>query len=294
MTEVSPDPMRPEASGGVPEPSGRWLRPIRIISLFLGATLVVVATLSVITRFAAQTSTETFSTGEPVSAVTVGLDSGDVQVSTAPAGSPVEVRVQRRSIGRQARYSRSVSDGTLEVKGYCTGGWLLGTCSVDLRIVLPADAALSVRTGSGDQTISGVSGQVDLSADSGNIDLTGLGGALEARTGSGDVDARGILSSGVTLESGSGNVEGQFENPARVSVGSGSGDVRIRFAQAPVEVDARTDSGNVRVEVPDDGTAYLVVGGSGSGDRQILVPTDDAGPRIEARTGSGDVRVETG
>jgi hypothetical protein len=64
--------------------------------------------------------------------------------------------------------------------------------SVDYEITVPADTVIRAHSGSGDQTIEGTRGNVDIQTGSGDVKLKNLTGEVRLQTGSGDVRAHEI------------------------------------------------------------------------------------------------------
>ncbi|TMS00104.1 DUF4097 family beta strand repeat-containing protein [Nonomuraea basaltis] len=132
----------------------------------------------------------------------------------------------------------------------------LGSCSVDYKIEIPKGLP------------------VDLESGSGNITLRGLTGDIEVRVGSGDVDASELAGKKVVAEAGSGNVE-------------------LKYTAAPDSAQVKVGSGDAVLNVPDG--AYDVKTDVGSGDETVSVKADGSSPRkISLTSGSGDVSVLPG
>ncbi len=132
---------------------------------------------------------------------------------------------------------------------------------VEITVVLPAQSALTAKTGSADTTVHGP--------------ITGLW----VTTGSGDLSAE-LVEGSAELQSGSGDVRVvEFRGDARIK--SGSGDVSVtRCADLAVS----TGSGDVRAE----SVAGCLAIKTGSGDVQVGEAADD----LSLSTGSGDLTVE--
>jgi hypothetical protein len=192
---------------------------------------------------------------QSVTALTVKGGASDVEVrGGAPAGT---VRVQRHlswGPGRPEPQPRETFSGrTLTIDAGCDESFL-SWCSIDYVVTVPDATTVDVDTGSGDVTVSGALGRVDLVAGSGDIDATELAAtSLSGRTGSGDID--------------------------------------VQLTAAAASVDLRAGSGDVSVRLPQD-RAYAVSTDSGSGDREVTVRTDPAADdRVSVATGSGDIEV---
>ena len=91
--------------------------------------------------------------------------------------------------------------------------------SVDYEITVPADTVIRTHSGSGDQTIEGTRGNVDIQTGSGDVKLKDLTGEVRLQTGSGDVRAHEI-SGAVKGGAGSGDIEveetGSGDNPISI------------------------------------------------------------------------------
>lgn len=127
-------------------------------------------------------------------------------------------------------------------------------CSVELTLQVPADTALTVRTGGGDVVVDGLSGTL-------------------------------------RLDTGGGRVVGTALRGAEVSGRSGGGDVLLSFADPPARVVAGTTGGRVVLTLP--GGPYAVDAGSSGGRVTVAVPTAPAAPRrVAAHSGGGDVLLQ--
>ena len=78
--------------------------------------------------------------------------------------------------------------------------------SVDYEITVPADTTVRSHSGSGDQTIEGTRGNVDVQTGSGDVRLASVTGEIRLQTGSGNVRAHEV-SGAVKGGTGSGDVE---------------------------------------------------------------------------------------
>ncbi|MDQ0308921.1 hypothetical protein J2S46_003477 [Kitasatospora herbaricolor] len=129
-----------------------------------------------------------------------------------------------------------------------------GDCGVGYDIEVPAGTVVRVAN------------------ETGSVALSGLGAEVDVRTGTGDVEATGLTSPTVRLEARTGGVS-------------------ARFSTGPLSVRADTSTGDVRVEVPPEGT-YAVEAATRTGDLKVGVARDDAAARrITARTRTGNVTV---
>ncbi|HET9307512.1 MAG TPA: DUF4097 family beta strand repeat-containing protein [Candidatus Sulfotelmatobacter sp.] len=198
--------------------------------------------------------------------------------------------------------------------------------SVDYDITVPAQAAVRTRSGSGDQTIEGTQGKVDVQTGSGDVRLRNLKGEIRLQTGSGDVRAHEI-SGTVKGGTGSGDVEIEESGPGDIDLHTGSGGVTARGIQGSFRGEAgsgditaegkqsgnwevRTGSGNVHVKLPSDAAFDADIStSSGSVDvgspiemtvqgrvqesrKSIRGKVRGGGPLLQVRTGSGDIHID--
>jgi hypothetical protein len=198
--------------------------------------------------------------------------------------------------------------------------------SVDYEITVPAQTTVRTRSGSGDQTIEGTQGNVDVQTGSGDVKLRSLKGEIRLQTGSGDVRAREISGS-VRGGTGSGDVEIEESGPGDIDLHTGSGGVSARGIQGSFHGETgsgdvtaegtqsgtweiRTGSGGVRVKLPsnsafdadistssgtvdvDSPIEMTVQGRVGDSHKSIRGKVRGGGPLLRVRTGSGDIHIE--
>lgn len=250
-----------------------WLWPIRIVTAVIGVGVLAFGVESVVTLFVTRQHTEVSVVTAPVRRLQVDVGNGDVDVHTGAANSPVRVSKRLTDGFRTALASQSLAGGVLTLKGDCSGGWPLDNCSVGFDVEVPPGTVVVSTAGSGDISFAGLSGSVTARTGSGDIHLERVSGPVRLQTGSGDIRAEDV--SGTTIWSK-----------------TGSGDVNLQFDAAPAKVTVKVGSGDVHIDVPDDGTSYLVLGHSGSGDRSVEVPQRPGETRVmQVDTGSGDVHI---
>ncbi len=191
----------------------------------------------------------------PVERVVLDLGSADVQL-VATEGTGAVLHETGRYNQDPPEVRSTLEGGTLTVVARCLDGFrLFRVCELDLELEIPAGATIEADVGSGDLT------------------LDGLGGDLDLRTGSGDVVGRALTS-------------------VVVFVQGGSGDVDLELDAVPDEVDLHTGSGDVRLVLPD--AAYAITSDSGSGDVIIegIDQVASAARTLTLETGSGDIVVQ--
>lgn len=176
----------------------------------------------------------------------------------------------------------------------------------DLRILVPAGKTLELRLGVGDVEASGVNGALDIDVAAAGVQTRGTRGKLRIDTGSGRVrvsDAEGDLlvdtGSGsvelsnvrgddLTVDTGSGAVTGSAITGSRFRIDTGSGRIAVSgVAARNMEFD--TGSGSVEVELTTDVERLRI--DTGSGGVRLGVP-ENLGASLVVDTGSGGITID--
>jgi hypothetical protein len=154
--------------------------------------------------------------------------------------------------------------------------------SISYELIVPAESKLRAESGSGDQTVDGISGPVDASSGSGNLHLANIGGEARVRTGSGEIDLNSI-GGGVHASAGSGSIHA-IGIAGGLNASSGSGDIKLEQTAAG-DVEISTGSGNIELK----GANGAVKATTGSGSIQAQgQPTGE----WRLRSGAGNVTAE--
>jgi DUF4097 and DUF4098 domain-containing protein YvlB len=275
---------------------------------------------------------KTFSVSGPVD-LEVQTHSGDIIVRSGPAGSvSVHGKIyvgdhwlfgnRRIDVSDIEQHPPLRQDGNSIRIDYVNAHDI----SVDYEITVPADTTVRAHSGSGDQTIEGTRGNVDLQSGSGNLRLTQVSGEIRLQTGSGDVRAREI-SGPIRGGAGSGDIEIEETSAGNIDLHTGSGNITVRGIQGELRLEAgsgditaegkqtgswevRTGSGNVHVGLPADAAFDANIStSSGSLDvgspitmtvqgrvnethKTIQGQVRGGGPMLTIHTGSGDIHIE--
>jgi Putative adhesin len=181
---------------------------------------------------------------------------GDVEIV---AGNPEEVLVSRTAwsaYGRQPAERRSILDGVLTIESSCAS-LVLGKCAADYRLTVPENVPVTVSAARGDVHLNAYRGSARVSTEGGSISAEAFCGfLLHAEAKGGDIDVAAACS------------------PERIELRTDSGDVRVAVPQATYSIDADTNGGRLAV--------------------RGLEHADGAPFAIQALSGSGDVTVEAG
>src|SRR5882724_9146056 len=198
--------------------------------------------------------------------------------------------------------------------------------AVDYEITVPESTTVRAHSGSGNQSVEGVKGNVDLEAGSGDMQLSRLTGDLHFQTGSGNVRGR-QLSGPARVKAGSGDIEVEEVGEGDLDIRTGSGNITVSGVNGGFRAEAgsgdirgngtpknlwsiRTGSGNVDLRVPSEagfdvdvssnsGTVVVdhpvntTVQGRVQEERKSVVgKVRNGGPTISVHTGSGDIRLD--
>jgi DUF4097 and DUF4098 domain-containing protein YvlB len=202
----------------------------------------------------------------------------------------------------------------------------LNNISVDYDITVPENTAIRAHTGSGDQNVQGLKGNVDLESGSGDLQLAHLTGEMRFQTGSGNVRGR-ELDGPARVKAGSGDIDIEEMGAGDVDIRTGSGNIVVNGINGGFHAEAgsgdihgkgfpknmwnvRTGSGNVNLNVPSD-AAFDVDISSSSGSvtlghpvtttisgrvqesrKSVVGKVRGGGPVVSVHTGSGDVQVD--
>jgi DUF4097 and DUF4098 domain-containing protein YvlB len=285
---------------------------------------------------------------------TAGTPQGQFEKTFQVTG-PVNLEVQTRSGDITVR---SGPAGTVSIRGkiYVGDHWLFGgrhtevsdieqhpplrqdgnsihidyvnvrDISVDYEITVPADTTLRTHSGSGNQTIEGTHGNVDLQSGSGDVRLAQISGEIRLQTGSGNVRAREIEGP-VRGSAGSGDIELEENGTGDIDLHTGSGNITARGIQGAFRADAgsgditadgtmtgawdiHTGSGNVHIQLPpnaafdanlstssgslsvDAPLTMTVQGRVQESRKSVMGKVRGGGPLLTLRTGSGDIHIQ--
>ena len=206
----------------------------------------------------------------PISRVDVELDGGDVAIdATDGEGASGTITLRwRESAPEIVHY---VEDGVLHVLGRCDP--YAEPCLLDVKLSVPASAAVSVQTREGNVRVAGVRGDVDVGTGAGDFEGHDIPGSLFVES-----DRGGIFADGLS---------GMF-----VDARTAEGDIDLRLRERPARLVARTGDGDVSVVVPRG--AYRIAADAPRGDLDVgaaVLPDPAADAVLVLETESGDVTI---
>lgn len=186
-----------------------------------------------------------------VQALQLTTGSGEVHVRAAAAGEPSAAVATAQWGLRKPRTTVSTTGGTAQVSSECRANVVLGDCSVDWEVVVPAGTAVTIEAGAGEVSVE-------------------QAGDVEVHLGIGDARLSELSAETVYVE-------------------VGVGDVDLDASSRPSDTTVRTGVGDVELTMPGPGP-YRVAARSGTGTvTNRLVTAEDADPRIDVETGVGEV-----
>ena len=157
--------------------------------------------------------------------------------------------------------------------------------AIDYEITAPLETTVRTRSGSGDVTLEGLRGNMDLQSGSGDFRLRDLTGEIRLETGSGDVKAERIAGP-VNAHAGSGNIKVEETSSGDVSARTGSGNIELRGVKGGLR--AESGSGDQRVEgTPTDSWEVR----TGSGNLELRLASD-VGCDLDLSTNSGTIVLD--
>ena len=217
------------------------------------------------------TTVKMHAVAEPVRAIVVKAQSGDIDLIQMSASS--SVRETQHYDATRPRFTQHVTGGVLTIESDCGGA----QCEVDLRVAVPSGA------------------KVDVDVASGNIQARAINVRdAHLRSRSGNVAS---ISSATSSESGHIRARATSTLPPQTHGLSTRARNRATSRSMPAatrDASQRTQSGNVTVTVPRGDYALDAKTDSGNVKIDGIVHDDRAPKSVVARTTSGNVSLRAG
>lgn len=273
-------PPYPPQQSYPPPPPRRRMSPGLIVLLFVGLPLILLALI-----IGGSVAAVTAFRGDPVSDA-VDADAASSLVIDTPNASigltesdddEIHATMRGSYAGTRPTLTVTESAGETEIRGGCPDGWFFfNRCRVRIEVALPADLDVMVQGRNGAITAENLTGDLDLTTTNGSIEVESSGGAL-------------------VLQSTNGRIQLEDSASADVQAQTTNGAVHLSFAEAPDDVTANSTNGEIRIEVPDDGTEYFIDADTTNGRVDTGdVPGDRrADHTITADTTNGGITIET-
>jgi hypothetical protein len=195
----------------------------------------------------------------------VDLDAGSVEVE---GHDEQEVRVEASTsgVGDAMRFTLRGRGADVELRGERRGvmGWL-SMARVRVRIRVPEEFSVDIRTGGGEVEVEGIQGRVEVRTSGGRVSASKIEGRVDLRTSGGPVridevegDVKARTSGGeVTIRQVEGRVDAETSGgrmeihdvTGPVHVRSSGGSISVRFDAAPAG-DIQTSGGGIELDFP--------------------------------------------
>jgi hypothetical protein len=244
--------------------------------LALAVVLVGLASLVAVDGMARKTVVEDHIYKFTGKAVTMELSVGEVQIVPSSVDDQISVR-RRLTYGLRRPFVEERLDGDFfKVRDGDCAMPVGAACHVRWLLQVPQNVALAITTKTGDITVRGMAGAVNLTSTSGAV------------------TARALTGQAVQLLSDRGAVSGTNLRSTHVVATSQNGDITLAFRTPPKLAWGHTRAGSVAVLLPEGDDSYKVVAESGPGSlKNIAVHLDDTSRlRIDVKSHEGPVSVE--
>jgi DUF4097 and DUF4098 domain-containing protein YvlB len=189
---------------------------------------------------------------DPLSFVTIEGDNGDVTVRrtdtpSARVRADIRGRGQARIAGVQVIMQTNAA-GDLSIRVDWPIGWRHAGEAAVLDIELPGCSGITINTGNGGISLTGLGGRAVLASGNGEISVADHSGDVEISTSNGYVEADQV-SGGCRIRTSNGEVAIR-DVGGRVSIATTNGPVEVRLSEEnPGPLDVRTANGGVEIEI---------------------------------------------
>jgi hypothetical protein len=322
------------STAGLLPRGGLRMTPARRLTLALGVPLVLALIawtgFNVVTLVSQASFPVSYTVLAHDGQVNVGLNSGNITVLRGQGGTSRLTGTVQYTLFRPS-VSMSTPGGRTQVGVNCN--FSVGNCGLNATLAVPAQTAVTVSSGGGDASVSGLDAPVTLTSQGGNLAASDLKGDLHLDSGGGDLAGSDLSGDNLVLSAEGGNitannVQGDLqldtgggdlagsgmvgrllvsteggnidENDVAVSTvnaQSGGGDVTLTFAQAPTNVQITADGGNVTIILPPGSAKYdILTPGTDGGNVSYPDGLASSSSRnmITVNSGGGDVSITQG
>ena len=207
--------------------------------------------------------------------VTLTAHSGDIIVT---GWSHDEIHVRATSDDDNLRFTGSSSRVSIDVGGSHRGS------DTRFEVTVPYGVRVTTNTQSGDISVHGTRGQLEVHSNNGDVDIDDIATRLDISTLSGDIVGHAIAGD-VSISAISGEVR-LSDVRGNIDVGTVSGDIGLRSVAAKI-VRAKTTSGEIVYDGTIDATGRYDLS-SHSGDVKLRVPRD-ASAQLTVSTWNGTI-----
>jgi len=249
---------------------------------------------------------------------TLNLETGDAGVEISSCGSCREIRIRVETQGiKLDEYRLEESQTGDQVHFLFKEKTHIGihvtwhNTRAKVTVQTPAELALEAKTGDGNVTLSGLSGELglttgdgDVTADhlsgklrvkssDGHVKITNSTGGIEARTSDGNLTVDGVFNA-LTLHTSDGKLDLSLREGTKLSEAStiqaSDGSVTLRVPQGfAADLDVHTSDGHVDCSLPVTMDHYQSKGGDG---HDLHGRLNGGGTPLSIHTSDGSVKIE--
>jgi hypothetical protein len=164
------------------------------------------------------------------------------------------------------------ADGrTVRADGPATRGWDRTGWSVSYLVLVPRRFDLALEAHNGSLRVTGVQGRMELRTQNGSVGLTEVGGDVRARTQNGSLNVQ---------------LAGARWDGAGLDAETQNGSVRLNVPERyAAQLETGTVNGRINTEIP------ITVRGTIS--RRLSIPLNGGGPTVRAMTTNGSVTISS-
>jgi len=206
-----------------------------------------------------------------------GFDVGSVTATAKFRGATIE---EARAKAEAYTLIIEESDHIVEIRQPDVNG-----LTVDVEVQLPGHASVEIKAESGDIHMVDTKGGCRIEGRSGNVTLRGLDGIVEVATSSGNISVEETAGASLTIENKSGNIRAS-RTKGNIKARTASGDIAVTSSSGKV-ISIETASGNVTVDLEEAISGTLNVR-TVNGDAHVAIP-DGSDCRVSLSTLRGDV-----
>jgi hypothetical protein len=265
------------------------MTPARWVALAIGVPLALAIIAWNGFSFVAQFGRASFGVDYPFGVqggqLSVNVGSGNVTVRPGQGTGARLVGTVQYSLFRPAISHRG-NDVSLQCRLEINGG-----CDFDATLTVPPRTGLTLSSGGGDLSVSGMEAGVNLSSDGGNAAVSGVDGNVSVDTSGGDLTAENLAGT-LSFATYGGNVNGTALASATADIESYGGDVTLTFTNPPSNLTINTYGGNVNLVLPHNAAGYrLTADPSGGNLADPVNINQNSHDIIKIGSGGGDITV---
>lgn len=289
MTTTMPATSGRPAAGQLRMTPGRW------VLLLIGVPIALAIIGWTGFGFVADFGQGSFPVNESVPVhsgkLALSFSGGDLTVRQGGAGTTA-------SLAGKVVYSLfkphfSTTDGGTRVNVDCRIP--TGDCGLNATLNVPPRTAVSLSSGGGDMSVSGINTDLTLYSYGGDMNVSGGGGQDTLYTGGGDLTAEN-LSGVLHFYSAGGDINSSTLSSSNVTAYSGGGDVNLVLTKVPQNLSIASAGGDINVILPPGDTGYDLSTNTGGGDlsQAGITINDSSSNKITLDSGGGDISIAEG